>query len=287
LTGLTPPIRTALLRSTLGPAFLLLVMMCGYARAQHVPIRSLTIEGNHLIESARLRSQFRICREGGWYDRSTLDWELRNLENYYGNEGFLDAKVGPPTVEFQPDPSNVRVALIRVPVVEGPRYTVGEVAVKNVQAFPSATLLQMCPLWAGQPYSRQKIVEWQGKIGEGYRTMGYIRFRSSAREKIHEVTHVIDCTLECIEGNAYIVGSITVNGAESINRADFKRHLLVGEGGLYSPEMLSLSIQFLNQMNLYRPITGSDVEINIDDSKSRVDLVFHLVLRQSPGPKSH
>jgi hypothetical protein len=35
-------------------------------------------------------------------------------------------------------------------------------------------------------------------------------------------------------------------------------------------------------MNTYRPISGSDVDVKIDDSKSTVDLVFHLVLNKHP-----
>jgi outer membrane protein assembly factor BamA len=136
----------------------------------------------------------------------------------------------------------------------------------------------MCPLSTGQAYSRQKIAEWQDKIEDGYRTMGYIRFQATVHEDVHELQKVVDCTLECKEGNAYSVGKISVVGDELINSLDFKRHLLVSEGGLFNPEMVPLSIQFLNRMKVYRPISDSDVEIKIDDQKSTVDLVFHLAL---------
>jgi hypothetical protein len=78
------------------------------------------------------------------------------------------------------------------------------------------------------------------------------------------------------------VGKITVVGDESINTSDFKRHLLLGEGGLYNPEMVSLSIQFLNQMRVYKPISESDVQSRIDDTRNTVDLVFHLSLLRKP-----
>jgi outer membrane protein insertion porin family len=224
--------------------------------------------------------------QGSWYNPDALERGLQRLENFYQEEGFLNARVGPAKVEFQHDPANVRVALIRVPVFEGPRYLVGALDVKNVEAFPPATLLQLCPLQPGQPYSRRKVAEWQRKIEDGYRTMGYIRFQSAVRENVHAESHMVDCTLDCTEGKAYSVGSITVIGDSLIDRSDFKRHLLVGEGGLYNPEMLSLSIQFLNQMNIYQPIKGSDIEIKIDDAKGTVDLAFHLILRQAPGHKS-
>jgi len=260
-----------------------LVFLGARGQAQSVLIRSLTFEGNKNIDAGRLRSQLRVSREGGWYQPDMLGMELQNLEKFCRDEGYLRAKVGPPSVDFQADPVKGRTAAIRVPISEGPLFTVGRIAVKNVQAFSPATLIQMCPLRTGQTYSRKKVAEWQDKIEDGYRTMGYIRFEAAVREDIHELQKVVDCTLECKEGNPYSVGKITVVGDESINRANFKRHLLVGEGGLYNPELISLSIQFLNQMNVYRPISDSDVEIKIDDAKSTVDLIFHLALLRKPG----
>lgn len=272
----------------LGLVALSLVFPIVAGHAQSVPIQSLTFDGNQNIDSSRLRSQLRISREGGWYQSDTLNAELRNLARFYQDEGFLHAKVGPPFVDFQTDPARGRVAVIRVPVSEGSLFTVGQIAVKNVQALKPATLMQMCPLRTGQAYSRRKVTEWQNKIEDGYHTMGYIRFESAVLENVHDLQKVVDCTLECREGNAYSVGKITIVGDESINRPDFKRHLLLGEGGLYNPEMVSLSLQFLNQMDVYRSITESDVEIKIDDASRLVDLTFHLILlrKRGPAPKS-
>lgn len=264
-------------------AALSLCFLAAGAQGQSIPIRSLTFEGNKSVDSGRLMSQLRISREGGWYQPNTLAVELQNLEKFYQDEGYLRARVGPASVSFQIDPVKGRSATILVPISEGPLFTVGQIVVKDVHAFTPATLMQMCPLHPEQAYSRKKITEWQDKIEDGYHTMGYIRFQATVREDIHELQKVVDCTLECKEGNAYSVGKITIVGEQSINRPDFKRRLLVGEGGLYNPELISLSIQFLNQMNVYRPISESDVEVKIDDAKTIVDLVFHLALLRKPG----
>ena len=263
-----------------------LVFLGAGVQAQSIPIRSLSFEGNKSVDTGRLRSQFNISKEGGWYQPDTLGVELQNLEKFYQDEGYLRARVGPPSVDFQADPVKGRSAAIRVPISEGPLFTVGQIAVKNVRAFSPATLMQMCPLRAGQAYSRKRIVEWQDRIEDAYHTMGYIRFQATVREDIHELQKVVDCTLDCKEGNAYSVGKITVEGDEAINRSDFKRRLLVGEGGLYNPQLVSISIQFLNQTNVYRPISESDVEIKIDDAKSTVDLTFHLTLLRKPSSAS-
>ncbi len=253
------------------------------AQAQDIPVRSLAFEGNHNIDSGRLRGLLINSRVGGGYNPEILNRGLQVLEKYYQDQGFLKAKIGPPIVDLESDSGNVRYASVRVPVAEGPLFRTGRIEVKNVQVFLPATLMQMCPLSAGQPYNRQKLAEWESKIEDAYRTMGYIRFQASVHEDVHAFQDVVDCALECKEGTAYSVGKISIVGSESIDAPDFKRHLLVSEGGLFNPEMVYLTVQFLNQMNVYRPISYSDVEIKINDESSTVDLIFHVALLRKPS----
>ena len=256
-----------------------------FAQTVSIPIASLVFEGNQALDTARLKSWLRISREGGWYHPETLTLELQNLERYCQDEGFLHARIGPPLVDLQAVPGKGQVAFIRIPVSEGSRFTVGEIAVTNAQALSPATLLLMAPLRTGQPYSRGKAHEWKEKIEEAYRSLGYLRFESRLLEHVHELRHVVDCVLECKEGNPYRVGRILVVGDESIDRVQFKKRLLVGEGSPYSPEMLSLSIQILNGMRIYRPIAERDIEVKIDDARSTVDLVLHVESLRKPSSR--
>ncbi len=248
----------------------------GYLFAQAVPILSIAFEGNSALDDSRLKAQLRTSRDGGWYHPEGLKAELQSLEAYYQDEGFLHAKVGNPTVEFRPIPGKGQGAVIRVPISEGPRYVLGDLTIQNSQAFKPATLLRFCPLRTGQPYSRSKIAQWQEKVEDAYHTMGHIRVETRVHEEIREFKKIVDCRLECKEGLAYRVGKISVVGDESINRLEFKKLLLLGEGGLYNPEMLGLSLHFLNNMRAYRPLSQSDVEVRIDDATATVDIVFHV-----------
>jgi hypothetical protein len=81
-----------------------------------------------------------------------------------------------------------------------------------------------------------------------------------------------------VEGKLYSVGRIALVGDESIDPLQFKRQLLLGEGGVFNPEMLDATIRFLNQMRVYRPVSSFDVEIRIDDAKGTVDLTWRLFL---------
>jgi outer membrane protein insertion porin family len=172
----------------------------------------------------------------------------------------------------------MKTAAITIPVEEGAQYRTGRVSLENVKALSSKTLLQMCPLREGNPYNPMEISQWREMIEATYRDMGHIRILCKVQEEVNEGDKTVDCTVQCNEGKPYTIGRITLVGDESIDLQKFRRQLLFSEGGLFVPDMLATSIQYLNQMNVYKPISYSDVRIDIRDEDAQVDLVFRLFL---------
>jgi outer membrane protein insertion porin family len=257
-------------------ALILLLQFCAQESiAQPILIKSITLEGNRAVATDKLKRQMRACREGGPFNPEALKWDLQQVELYYGQEGFLKAALGPPVVEIRAVEGK-QSATVRIPVSEGALYVLSEIGVRGSQLFPTDTILSMCPIRKGQPYSRRAIDEWRDKINEAYRTMGYLRFGSAVAEDVREPAHAVGCTLLLEEGKAYTVGKISVSGDDSIDRVDFKRHILISEGGAFNPDMIPLTLQFLNQMGVYKPVSPADVETRIDDAHATVELIFHL-----------
>ena len=250
-------------------------LLHGNAQISPVPITSISFEGNQSIATQQLRQQLSFSIEGSRYSAETLKADLQRVEKFYQDEGFLDVKIGPPDVQIQKSAAG-EGAHIRIPITEGARYSTGKISVKNAQAIDPQTLLQMCPLQKGQPYRHSQIIQWLEKIEDAYHTLGHLRAACKAQESVNAGNKTVDCILDCVEGRAYSVGKITVVGDESIDRSQFRRRLLLGEGGIYNYDNLTLSIQFLNQMRLFKPIAYSDIAIMIDDAKGTVDLTFHL-----------
>ncbi len=265
---------------TLAPGFWLVpfcFMVCGLsAQVPSMPIASVRFEGNEKIDARQLKSLLWMSREGEIFVAENLEADLLRVEKAYQDQGFLRVQVGPPEIEIQTH-ENRKTVLVRIPVSEGSVYRVGEVAIKNAQVISAEAFMQMCPLKKGEAYSRTKAMQWQAKIEDTYRSMGYIKYRGIARENLNEIQKVVDLSLECVEGKPYSVGKIILQGDDSIDSADFKRRLLFSEGGLFNPEMLAISIQFLNQTGLYGQISYSDVDIRIDEAKNTVDVTLHLV----------
>jgi outer membrane protein insertion porin family len=242
-----------------------------------MPIASIGFEGNKGISTLRLRDSLRRSLEGRIYIPEHLESDLQSIRRMYYDEGFLRAQVGPPRVEVQAIGSQ-KTARIEVPISEGSVYVFGTATIKNLRALQPIAFMQMCPLVQGEPYSRIKAAQWQARIEDSYRAIGYLKFQCAEQENLNDKNKAVDLVLDCTEGKPYSVGKIDISGDASINRFDFKKRLLLGEGGIFNPELLAYSIQFVNDLRIYRPITNADVEIRINEESFTVDIVWHLSL---------
>ncbi len=248
-----------------------------------MPLLSITFEGNREVDSARLRSMLRFLHEGSAYRPEVMQIELQSIERFYQDEGFLRAAVGRPLVEFPELSGKGRVAVVRFPVFEGPRYTLANLQVRNVTALSPGTLLQMSPVKIDNPYSRRKLSEWTQKVMEAYHALGYLRADVRLQESVDDLKCVVDCVLECSEGPVYSVQQIDVVGLDDAAKRDFMRRILVGVDMPYNPEMLTLSLQLLNSMGLYRPMGLRSVKVTIDDDARTVRLEFHPIPLRRQG----
>ncbi len=236
------------------------------------------------MDSGMLKSRLRHSRPGAPYEPEILKYELRAVERLYEDEGFLRAAVGSPSVDISETPGGGKVASVRIPISEGPRYTLASLELRNARALSPATLRQMCPVGSGQPYGRRKIQAWVDRIVSAYHELGYMRVEVKLREDIDDRQQSVACIVECSEGAVYNVRRITIMNLEGQDAQEFRRRLLVGEGMVYNPEMLVMSIQLLNSMGIYRPISEEDVKIAVDDAARSVDLEFRPVPQRKPGP---
>lgn len=280
------PVRTSwpaciLLAFTLHPPFSSLSAWQDAAKTPRVV--SLAFEGHSSVDEASLRKVFRHVREGGVYSAEALRFDAGRLEEYYRDQGYLRVSVGECPVEERPQPDGTTAVAIRVPISEGPRYLLKSLEVRGAESLSSESLLQMAPLRTGEPFSRRRLEEWRAKIAESYQSMGYLRFRGELNQKDDDLRHTVAVELACTEGDVYRVRKISVIGDESVDVTEFRRKILVGEGGVYNPEMVILTLQLLNELRIYKPLTQSDVKIRIDDDAHAVDVEFRVESRQAPS----
>jgi len=262
---------------------LLSVLPAQAIQAQSTTILSIVFEGNKAIGSNILQSRLRHSRPGMVYEPEILRFELLAIERFYEDEGFLRTAIGPPVVDVSEAPGTGKAVSVRIPISEGPRYTLNRLEIRNASALSPQTLRQMCPIRNGQPYGRRKVRAWVDKIMSAYHELGYLRAETKLREDIDDITQSVHCVLDCSEGAVYRVRKVTITNLGGREAQEFRRRLLVGEGLVYNPEMLVMSLQLLNSLGIYRPMSEENVKVTIDDDARSVDLIFSPLPLLKPG----
>ncbi len=144
-------------------------------------VRRIAFEGNRAIPDAELRRGL-LQRRYRWYvpwhwfgrtgrlDETLLAEDRFTVRTRYLDEGYLDARVGEPRPE--PDArGRIRVVL---PVEEGERYTLGQVAVEGVAAYPREEVRAVVGLEPGGIASRREIERAAEAIMAFYGDRGHL-----------------------------------------------------------------------------------------------------------------
>src|SRR5262249_32289346 len=99
---------------------------------------------------------------------------------FYRDNGYLRARVDNPEIRTLEDSSDrkIRYVELRIPVIEGPRYRIGEFTIADNKVVKSEALQTIFQAKKGDFYSEKTIRKGFDRTRELYGTIGY--FESTA-----------------------------------------------------------------------------------------------------------
>jgi outer membrane protein insertion porin family len=279
-----PDVRVIVFRVTEGP---------------QVTVEAVDFTGNEAFPADRLRDALETKPPGflrrGLYRQDVLDRDLLVLVGFYRTQGYPDAAAGPAQVTFTDDRRRARIS---IPIVEGPRVTVGTIAVEGGTAVPADRILAVIPLKSGAAWSTARVADTRQLVERVFARQGYL----GAQVEVETARHGdrADITIRVVEGIQTRIGRILIQGLtmtqEEVVRREFTfrfkdpldpeaaagRELTVRPGDPLNPEALvelekrlSLGIFDRVQVGPLRPpsVPYADVEITLQEGKPwRLDL---------------
>ena len=210
---------------------------------------SAEIPADELLERVKLRP-------GRWFAThfraDLLDADVRALRTYLQTKGFSEAVVGPPRLDWSDDQSEVRIA---VPVIEGPRFRVGEIVVEGASLLAPAEIRKVVSLSPGSPWDSGRADEDAREIDRLYRRHG--AYGTEVTVETRHAGGVVDVTYRIVEGPQTRIGRVLVSGA-LLTREDVIRERLPFEAGdLLDPDRLVRGGSQLTDLGVFERV---DVE---------------------------
>lgn len=241
-------------------------------------LRNIEFVGNSAFPSSRLKETMTqkekgittIFGKGGSTDAETLAQDVRAIEDFYRDNGYLNARVV--------NVSRMRVDAKYVDVVltidEGQTYAVDSIAVNGVTVLNmQQDVLPFLKTEAGGTFAGNKLKDDIKLITDQYGTRGYAEARVVPRLE-DAGNGAVRVVLDVTEGMAYKLGQIHIEGNDKTKDHVIRRELPLEPGQMYDTTKTDVTQRRLENMNYFSSVEIMPVDTSYLDEK---DLLIRVV----------
>jgi outer membrane protein assembly complex protein YaeT len=192
------------IQTTAGEKAIVLKVDAGSQTVDH----AIEFTGNREIEAERLLAALGPERQlAAWTDAASV---VPVLERFYRGEGFLTAAATVQAPRFEGNSARLPIA-----IVEGPRFTIGRVAIEGATALDETTLQTAMNMPEGIAYMTLEAEAARQRLELEYRRRGFNSVRADAKTSVDTSTATVTVVMSIAEGPQQVLGDIQIAGAET------------------------------------------------------------------------
>ena len=229
-------------------------------------LRNVEFVGNSAFPSARLKEQmtqkersiFTFFGKGGATDAETLAEDVRAIEDFYRDNGYLNARVT--------NVSRVRVDAKHVDIVmtidEGTTYEVDSLSISGISVLDmQQDVLPFLKTEAGATFAGNKLKDDIKLITDQYGRLGYAE--ANVVPRLDDAGNgMVKVVLDVSEGRPYKVGQIHIEGNDKTKDHVIRRELPLEPGQPFDTTKTEVTQRRLENMNYFgsveiMPVGGS------------------------------
>jgi outer membrane protein insertion porin family len=241
-------------------------------------LRNVEFVGNTAFTSEKLKGEMSqkekglksMLGQGGSTDAETLAQDVRAIEDFYRDNGYLNARVTNVS-RMRADAKYVDVVMT---IDEGDTYMVDSLAINGVSAISmQEQILPYLKTKAGDVFAGSKLREDIEHIEEEYGTLGYAEARVNPRLE-DAGNGSVRVVLEVSEGRPYKIGRIHIEGNEKTKDHVIRRELPLEPGQPFDVNRTKVTKRRLENMNYFSSVEVMPLDTSYIDEK---DLLVRVV----------
>ncbi|MFH0919147.1 MAG: outer membrane protein assembly factor BamA [Fibrobacterota bacterium] len=240
------------------------------AEGKKIAIEKITIRGAALFPEKKIKGMMQDTKEDRWwrsgdYNEEKFLADLNRIEEFYHDQGYLDARVTDHDVAYSPDKKSLNLT---IGLFEGKRYFFGRVFFSGNALFSDTLLQRSVSLKKGDLFSKREFDLTRYTLESAYREEGYL-YVQLTDEKLYR-GDTIDLHFDVKEGMPAYINRVAISGNTKTWDKVIRREISLRPGDIYRQSLLMLSQRDLLQTNYFDQATP-DIQTNADRS---VDLIF-------------
>ncbi|MFW6388453.1 MAG: outer membrane protein assembly factor BamA [Desulfohalobiaceae bacterium] len=244
-------------------------------------IREIDIQGAEKISPGKLKKKLALKERGffswitgrGVLKEELLDRDAAALEVYYTNQGFVDAQVGQPQVEYTQEGIQITFQ-----VQEGPRYKVGQVDFSGDIVEDEQTLYDLIQLddlaQEDDYFDRSILQEDRQNLEEFYANQGYAFAEAGIDLQKNSETNTLNVTYRLQKRQKVHIRRLQISGNHKTRDNVIRREMLLAEGDQFQGRALTQSKQRLQRLGHFKNVDIESIptqEPDLMDLKVQVE----------------
>jgi len=243
-------------------------------------IKKITFEGNSAYSDRNLKKLMKTSEKGffswitssGDLSQEDLERDADRIAAFYHNNGYIQAKVGDPQVDFKPDGIYVTIK-----IDEGRRFKVGKVDITGDIILTKEELEKKLKISKQEYYSREVVRNDVLALADLYSDQGYAYADIIPKTDQDPDNLVVHITYTIAKGKEVYFEKIIISGNTKTRDKVIRRELNVYEQELYSGVRLKRGIRNLHRLDFFE-----DIKVNTERGHSDDTMVLKVNVTEKP-----
>ena len=236
-------------------------------------IEHLVLEGNHNFSDKEILKHIKTSERGFWsfitssgdLDRNELSQDVYRMEAFYKNNGFIDARVSDPDVQFQKDGITVKFK-----IQEGEKFHFGTVAFEGEDLlFSRKELTDALTFKPGDLYSRDTLRNNMITVADMYADKGFANADAAPSISRDLDAKRVNVVFNIHKGEPVYFERIQITGNTKTRDKVIRRQIVAKEQERYSLSAIQRSMANLRRIDYFESV---DVKPEKGSQEDRMNL---------------
>ncbi|HPP29620.1 MAG TPA: outer membrane protein assembly factor BamA [bacterium] len=239
-------------------------------------VSRIVFKGNKAFSDSRLRGLMKIKQRNmpfirGSFKPDVFEKDIKVIENFYKEKGFLTAKVeGVTSID-----TKSKGIKIEISVSEGQKYYVGDIKFEGNLLVDEKELRNKLSLKKkGDVFNRKLADENVRNLSGFYINRGYLKVKVSEIPVTGEKPDIINIIYSIEPGEVYTAGEVIIRGNYKTKDKVIRREVKIFPGDKITSEKLQKSfnnlfdLNYFDKINIYPEFTGTntaDIVVDVEE----------------------